>query len=117
MQDRGSADIEPDYFSSAVRRLNSTFTRMPTISAVAMALMVIGAEVQLEAADAADQNGRHDEQVAMVAQIHGLNHLQAADRDEAVQRDADAADDAGGNRVDEGHEGIEEGQDDAVDRR
>ena len=73
-----------------------------------------GAEVQRQAADAAHQNGSDHEQVPIVAQIHRLQHLQAADRDEAVQRDAHAAHDAGGDGVDEADEGVEEAQQDAV---
>ena len=75
-----------------------------------------GAQLQLQAADAGDQDGRHNEQVAVVIQIHMLHHLKARYSDEAVQGDANATGDAGGNRVNESHEGIEEGQDDAVDR-
>ena len=89
-------------FSSAERLLKITFTRMPTIRPVAMELIVHGTEVQRQAADAAHQNGSDHEQVPVVAQIHRLQHLQAADRDEAVQRDAHAAHDAGGDGVDEG---------------
>ena len=52
----------------------------------------------------------------MVVQVNRLNHLQAADRDEAVQRDAHAAHDAGGDGVDEADEGIKEAQQHTVDR-
>ena len=52
----------------------------------------------------------------MVVQVNRLNHLQAADRDEAIQRDAHTAHDAGGDGVDEADEGIKEAQQHAVDR-
>ncbi len=75
------------------------------------------AEVQGQAADAGHQDGCDHEQVAVVIQIHRLQHLEAADRDEAVQRDANAAHDAAGDGVYEAYKRIEEGQDDAVHGR
>ena len=73
------------------------------------------AEVQRQAADAGHEDRADGVEVAVVVEVDRLNHLQAADGDEAVERDADAADDAGRDGVDEGHEGLEEAEHDAVD--
>ena len=73
------------------------------------------AELQGQSADAAHQDGGHNEQVAVVTQVNRLQHLEAGYSDEAVQSDADTAGDAGRNGVDESGEGAEEGQNDAVD--
>ena len=73
------------------------------------------AEVERQTADAAYQDGGNNEQVAVVVQVNRLDHFKAAYRDEAVERDADAADDAGGDRIYKADEGIEEAEQDAVD--
>ena len=77
----------------------------------------VAAEAEIQAADAADQNGADDEQVAAVAEVDLMQHLQAGDRDEAVQRDARAAHDALRNRVDQHDERREERKHHAAERR
>ena len=69
-------------------------------------------EVEGQTADAGDEDGSNYEEVAVLTQVNDLEHLQTRDGDEAVESDADTADDAGGNGVDELYEGVEEGQGD-----
>ena len=46
-----------------------------------------------------------NEEVSVIFEVNFLDHLQTADCDEAVERDAHAAHDAGGNRSEESCEG------------
>ena len=66
-------------------------------------------ESQDQTADARNQDGRYDEQVAVFTKVNRLDHLQAGDCDEAVERDAHTAHDATRNGGEEGDERCEEG--------
>ena len=50
-------------------------------------------------------NNGDNEEVSVILEVNFLDHLQTADCDEAVERDAHAAHDAGGNRSEESCEG------------
>ena len=63
------------------------------------------AEGDGQAADTGDKNNGDNEEVSVIFEVNFLDHLQTADCDEAVERDAHAAHDAGGNRSEESCEG------------
>ena len=63
------------------------------------------AEGDGQAADAGDEDNGDNKEVFVILKVYLLNHLQTADGDEAVERDAHAAHDAGGNRCKEGCKG------------
>ena len=65
-----------------------------------------------QAADARNEDDGDHEQVAVLLQIYLLDHLQTRHGDEAVESHAHTAHDAGGNGVDEGYEGRQEGDGD-----
>ena len=73
-------------------------------------------EVQGQSADARDQDRGDGEQVLVIAEVDLLQHLQTADGDEAVEREADAAHHAARNGGEQGDEGSDEGGDDREDR-
>lgn len=68
-----------------------------------------GAEADGESADTGDEDDRYYEEVAVVAEVNGLYHLETGHCDEAVKRDAHTAHYAGRNCRKEGREGSDEG--------
>ena len=74
-------------------------------------------EGERHSAHAGDEDGRDDEEVAVLVEVDLLDHLQTADGDEAVERNAHAAHDAGGNGGKEGDEGSDERRDEGDDGR
>lgn len=75
----------------------------------------IRSELERESADARHEDRADHEQVPVVSEIDSLQHLQTADSDEAVQRDARAAHDAFWYRIDDRYERGEEREDHASD--
>ena len=67
------------------------------------------AEAYGKSADTGDENDRNGEEVRVVVEIHILDHFKTADRDETVERHANAAHYAVRNACKEGHERTEEG--------
>ena len=65
-------------------------------------------EIQGQTADTADEDGRNNEQIAVLFEVNVLNHLQTGNGNEAVQCDADAAHDARRDRVNNRYERREE---------
>ena len=74
------------------------------------------ANVDNEAADAADENGRNNEEVLILAEVNATYHLEAGHCDKAVERDAHAAHYAGGNGINECNEGRKEGDENSSNR-
>ena len=66
-----------------------------------------------QTADARNEDRRDDEQVLIIPEIEVLKHLKTRDSDEAVQRQADTAHNAGRDGLQNDHDGLDEGQDDA----
>ena len=55
-----------------------------------------------QAANTGNKDNGDDKEVSVILKINLLYHLKSADRDKAVERDADAAHDAGGDRREKG---------------
>ena len=68
-----------------------------------------GAEADCKSADTGDEDNGYHEEVAVVAEVDSLYHLKTRHCDEAVERDAHAAHDAGRNGRKECGEGSYEG--------
>ena len=65
-------------------------------------------EVKCQTSDAEHQNGADYKQVAVIVQVHLLNHFQSADGDKTIQGNANSADNTDRNGIDKCHKRREE---------
>ncbi len=71
------------------------------------------AEGDRHAADTDNENDGGDEEVAVLVEVHRLEHLQTGSRDKAVKGHADTTHHAVGDGLEEGHQRGDQGEDDA----